>query len=248
MAEKTTTKKAATKTAEKTAEKPARPSSRGGAGDEKTAVRATATEAAEKKAPATETVEKKAPAAKRVTTKAMAQAKAAAAPKTAGTKAAAAAVSARKAVTVRKRTAATVQKTAAPAEGEATGWRRFRRKTKVGVVISAKMPKTVIVTVGRMRKHPLYKKVVRLRKGFAAHDEAGDVREGDLVRIQESRPYSATKRWKVVEVLSRAGEAAAAAPKAADIEKMLEEAEGVTEILQKPEEEEKQEAEEAQAP
>ena len=242
MAEKTTTKKAATKTAEKTAEKPAekpaRPSSRGAAGDEKTAVRATATETAEKKAPAT----------KRVTTKAMAQAKAAAAPKTAGTKAAAAAVSARKAVTVRKRTAATVQKTAAPAEGEATGWRRFRRKTKVGVVISAKMPKTVIVTVGRMRKHPLYKKVVRLRKGFAAHDEAGDVREGDLVRIQESRPYSATKRWKVVEVLSRAGEAAAAAPKAADIEKMLEEAEGVTEILQKPEEEEKQEAEEAQAP
>ena len=252
MAEKTTTKKAATKTAEKTAEKPAekpaRPSSRGAAGDEKTAVRATATETVEKKAPATETVEKKAPATKRVTTKAMAQAKAAAAPKTAGTKAAAAAVSARKAVTVRKRTAATVQKTAAPAEGEATGWRRFRRKTKVGVVISAKMPKTVIVTVGRMRKHPLYKKVVRLRKGFAAHDEAGDVREGDLVRIQESRPYSATKRWKVVEVLSRAGEAAAAAPKAADIEKMLEEAEGVTEILQKPEEEEKQEAEEAQAP
>ena len=153
-----------------------------------------------------------------------------------------------KAISVRKRTAATVAHTTQPAGEQATGWRRFRRKTKVGVVISAKMPKTVIVTVGRMRKHPLYKKVVRLRKGFAAHDEAGDVREGDLVRIQESRPYSATKRWKVVEVLSRAGEAAAAAPKAADIEKMLEEAEGVTEILQKPEEEEKQEAEEAQAP
>src|SRR5439155_18346520 len=128
--------------------------SRGAAGDEKTAARAM--ETAEKKATPTETAEKKARATKRVTTKAMAQAKAAAAPKTAGTKAAAAAVSARKAVTVRKRTAATVQKTAAPAEGEATGWRRFRRKTKVGVVISAKMPKTVIVTVGRMRKHPLY--------------------------------------------------------------------------------------------
>jgi len=227
VAEKTTTKKAATKTAEKPeAEKPA--------------VKTTARTA--------ESAEKKAPATKRVTTKSLAQAKAAAAPRTAGTKAAAAAVSARKAVTVRKRTAATVAKATAPAAGEqATGWRRFRRKTKVGVVISAKQAKTVIVTVGRMREHPLYKKVIRLRKGFAAHDEAGDVREGDLVRIQESRPYSATKRWKVVEVLSRAGEAAAAAPKAAEIEKLLEEAEGVTELLQKPEEEEKQEPEEAKA-
>jgi len=184
---------------------------------------------------------------KRATTKSMSQAKAAAAPKTAGTKAAAAAVSARKAVTVRKRTAATVAKATAPAEGEqATGWRRFRRKTKVGVVISAKQAKTVIVTVGRMRMHPLYKKVIRLRKGFAAHDENGDVREGDLVRIQESRPYSATKRWKVVEVLSRVGEAGAAAPRVADVEKLLEQQEGVTELLQKPEEE-KEETEEAEA-
>ena len=97
--------------------------------------------------------------------------------------------------------------------------------------MSAKQAKTVIVVVGRMREHPLYKKVIRLRKRFAAHDEAGDVREGDLVRIQESRPFSATKRWRVVEVLSRAGEAAAAAPRAADIERMLEQAEGVQELL-----------------
>ena len=165
--------------------------------------------------------------------------------KTAGSKASAAAVTARKAVTVRKRTAATVSHTAAPALSSVTGWRRFRRKTKVGVVISAKQPKTVIVTVGRMRKHPLYKKVIRLRKGFAAHDEAGEVREGDLVRIQESRPYSATKRWRVVEVISRAGEAGAAAPRVADIERQLEEAEGVRELLAKPAdlpEEENQEA------
>ena len=153
--------------------------------------------------------------------------------KTAGSKASAAAVVARKAVTVRKRTAATVSHSAAPASSSVVGWRRFRRKTKVGVVVSAKQPKTVIVTVGRMRKHPLYKKVIRLRKGFAAHDEAGDVREGDLVRIQESRPYSATKRWRVVEVLSRAGEAGAAAPRVADIERQLEEAEGVSEFLAK---------------
>jgi small subunit ribosomal protein S17 len=196
---------------------------------------------AEKKTTAAKATAEKAPAAKKaVTTKSMAQAKAAAAPKTAGTKAAAAAVTARKAVTVRKRTAATVAHTTTPAGEQATGWRRFRRKTKVGVVISAKQPKTVIVTVGRMREHPLYKKVIRLRKGFHAHDEAGDVREGDLVRIQESRPYSATKRWKVVEVLSRAGEAGAAAPRVADISKQLEEAEGVSELLNKPEREEEE--------
>ena len=98
--------------------------------------------------------------------------KAASAPRTAQGKAASAAVSARKAVTVRKRTATTVAHTATPAGEQATGWRRFHGKTKVGVVISAKQPKTVIVTVGRMREHPLYKKVIRLRKGFAAHDDA----------------------------------------------------------------------------
>jgi small subunit ribosomal protein S17 len=147
-----------------------------------------------------------------------------------------------KAISVRKRTAATVAHTTQPAGEQATGWRRFRRKTKVGVVTSAKQAKTVIVTVGRQRMHPLYKKVIRLRKGFAAHDEAGDVREGDLVRIQESRPYSATKRWKVVEVLSRAGEAGAAAPRVEDVEKLLEQAEGVDQILAKPETE-KEEAE-----
>src|SRR5439155_1091192 len=80
----------------------------------------------------------------------------------------------------------------------------------------------------------------RIRKRFAAHDEIGEAKAGDLVRIQESRPYSATKRWKIAEVLSRAGEAGAAAPRAAEIEKMLEEAEGVTEILA-PEREEKEE-------
>jgi small subunit ribosomal protein S17 len=222
MAEKTVTKKTTTRATAKTADK--------------TAAKTAETPVAEKKT-----------TAKRTTTKSMSQAKAAAAPKTAGTKAAAAAVTARKALSVRRRAAATVQKAAQPAGEQATGWRRFRRKTKIGVVTSAKQAKTVIVTVGRMREHPLYKKVIRLRHGFAAHDEAGDVREGDLVRIQESRPFSATKRWKVVEVLSRAGEAAAAAPKAEEIEKLLEQAEGVDELLQKPEEEEKEETQEAKA-
>jgi len=227
MAEKTTTKKPATKA---------------------TAAKATATK--EKAAPAKATAAKKTEAAAPVRAKATAVAeprvssaavKAASAPRTAQGKAASAAVSARKAVTVRKRTATTVAHTSTPAGEQATGWRRFHGKTKVGVVISAKQPKTVIVTVGRMREHPLYKKVIRLRKGFAAHDEAGEVREGDLVRIQESRPYSATKRWRVVEVLSRTGEAGAAAPKVADIAGQLEASEGVSELFAKPEREEEEE-------
>jgi len=146
------------------------------------------------------------------------------------------------AVATRKRAAATVSHTAVATQS-VTGWRRFRRKTKVGVVVSAKQARTVIVTVERQREHPLYKKVVRVRKRFAAHDDAGDVREGDLVRIQESRPYSATKRWRVVEVISRIGEAGAAAPRPADIEKALEESEGAAEFLSKPEEEETEETE-----
>ena len=146
------------------------------------------------------------------------------------------------AVATRKRAAATVSHTAVATQS-VTGWRRFHRKTKVGVVVSAKQARTVIVTVERQREHPLYKKVVRVRKRFAAHDDAGDVREGDLVRIQESRPYSATKRWRVVEVISRIGEAGAAAPRPADIEKALEESEGAAEFLSKPEEEETEETE-----
>ncbi len=110
-------------------------------------------------------------------------------------------------------------------------WRTSRRKTKVGMAVSAKQAKTVIVEVERQREHPLYGKVIRLRKRFAVHDAAAEVKAGDLVRIQESRPFSATKRWAVVEVLSRAGEAQAAAPKAADVEKALEESEGSGALL-----------------
>lgn len=118
-----------------------------------------------------------------------------------------------------------------------TAVHRGRRKTRVGRVVSAKTPKTVIVEIERLREHPLYKKVIRVRKRVPAHDANGDVKAGDLVRIQESRPFSATKRWQVSEVLSRAGEAYAAAPEAAEIEKALEETEGVTELLAKPERE-----------
>ena len=114
---------------------------------------------------------------------------------------------------------------------------RGKRKTKVGNVVSAKNAKTVIVEITRLREHPLYKKVITVRKRFPAHDAEGVVKAGDVVRIQESRPFSATKRWQVVEVLSRAGEAMAAAPLVADVEKQLEESAGVTELLSKPERE-----------
>ena len=129
---------------------------------------------------------------------------------------------------------------AAQAEGQPYSWRRSKRRTRIGLVSSAKQPHTVTVVVERMREHPLYKKVDRLRKKYAAHDAAGDVRAGDLVRIQESRPFSATKHWQVVEVLSRAGEAGAAAPRVEDVEKLLEQAEGVDTILV-PQREEKDE-------
>ncbi|TMC74453.1 MAG: 30S ribosomal protein S17 [Chloroflexi bacterium] len=144
--------------------------------------------------------------------------------------------------TVARKRAAPVP--AAAGEKEQFTWRKLRRKTKVGVVVSAKMAKTITVEVGRFREHPLYKKMIRLRKRFAAHDENGDAKAGDLVRIQESRPFSATKRWRLVEVISRAGEAGAAAPRVADIEKALEEQEGVTDILAPEREEEEPETEE----
>jgi len=185
-----------------------------------------------KKATATKTTAAKKPAAKKTTARVAATVTAAR-------------PAARKTVVTRKRAAATVSH-AAVATQAVTGWRRFHRKTKVGVVVSAKQPRTVIVTVERQREHPLYKKVVRVRKRFAAHDDAGDVREGDLVRIQESRPYSATKRWRVVEVISRLGEAGAAAPRVADIEKALEESEGVAELLSKPAAEGEEVTEEAE--
>jgi small subunit ribosomal protein S17 len=78
-----------------------------------------------------------------------------------------------------------------------------KRKTKVGRVVSDKMDKTVVVSVERLRRHPIYKRVVRLSSKFKAHDEENAAHVGDTVRIEESRPLSAEKRWKVVEILAR---------------------------------------------
>src|SRR3954453_19022631 len=81
-----------------------------------------------------------------------------------------------------------------------------QRKTKVGRVVSDRMDKTVVVSVERLARHPLYKRVVRLSTKFKAHDEANDAHVGDTVMIEESRPLSATKRWRLVRVLQRTGE------------------------------------------
>ena len=80
------------------------------------------------------------------------------------------------------------------------------RKTKVGRVVSDKMDKTIVVSVERLTRHPLYKRVIRASSKFAAHDELNEARVGDTVRIEESRPLSRTKRWRLVEVISRGGE------------------------------------------
>ena len=81
-----------------------------------------------------------------------------------------------------------------------------KRKTKVGRVVSDKMDKTIVVSVERLARHPLYKRVIRLTTKFKAHDEDNDAHIGDTVLIEESRPLSATKRWRLVEVVPRAGE------------------------------------------
>jgi small subunit ribosomal protein S17 len=81
---------------------------------------------------------------------------------------------------------------------------RGRRKTQVGIVVSDKMDKTVIVMVERLVKHPKYKKYIRKRKKFKAHDEKNECRIGDKVLIWETRPLSRDKRWRVKEILERA--------------------------------------------
>jgi small subunit ribosomal protein S17 len=82
--------------------------------------------------------------------------------------------------------------------------RDTHRKTREGLVVSDKMDKTVVVAVEDRVKHPLYGKVLRRTNNLKAHDESNQVGIGDRVLIMETRPLSATKRWRVVEVLEKA--------------------------------------------
>ncbi|RAQ97295.1 30S ribosomal protein S17 [Thermogemmatispora tikiterensis] len=85
-----------------------------------------------------------------------------------------------------------------------TGGRPLRRRPqKVGLVISNKMDKTIVVAVERLKMHPLYKKTYRQTKHFYAHDENNICQIGDIVRIEECRPLSKLKRWRLIEVIKR---------------------------------------------
>jgi len=83
---------------------------------------------------------------------------------------------------------------------------RGHKKERVGEVISSKMTKTIIVRVQRRFPHPQFKKVISQFNKFYAHDEKGEAKPGDRVRIQECRPLSKTKRWRLVEVVERNAE------------------------------------------
>jgi small subunit ribosomal protein S17 len=78
-----------------------------------------------------------------------------------------------------------------------------RRNEKIGVVVSAKMQKTVVVAVERLVTHDVYRKRIKRTSTFMAHDDTG-AKRGDRVRIQETRPLSKSKRWRVIEVVERA--------------------------------------------
>ncbi|MDQ2849213.1 30S ribosomal protein S17 [Dermatophilaceae bacterium Sec6.4] len=89
-------------------------------------------------------------------------------------------------------------------EKTVTDSERNYRKTRQGYVVSDKMDKTVVVEVEDRVKHPLYGKVIRTTRKVKAHDETNDCGIGDRVQIMETRPLSAQKRWRVVEILERA--------------------------------------------
>jgi small subunit ribosomal protein S17 len=95
-----------------------------------------------------------------------------------------------------------------PAEGPSTGSgpinERGRRKVREGLVVSDKMDKTVVVVVEDRVKHRLYGKVLRQTSRLQAHDENNSAAVGDRVRVMETRPLSATKRWRLVEILEKA--------------------------------------------
>ena len=81
---------------------------------------------------------------------------------------------------------------------------RNLRKTRVGIVTSDKMDKTIVVAVRNNERHPLYNKIVKKTYKLKAHDEANDAKVGDTVRVMETRPLSKDKRWRLVEIIEKA--------------------------------------------
>ena len=85
-----------------------------------------------------------------------------------------------------------------------TAGKKARTVTVDGLVVSSKMQKTIVVEVERLERHEKYGKYVRRHSRFKAHDEKGEAKEGDVVRIAQTRPLSKTKNWRLLEVLARA--------------------------------------------
>jgi small subunit ribosomal protein S17 len=90
------------------------------------------------------------------------------------------------------------------AKSESTAGKAARRNSKVGKVVSSRMAKTIVVEVIRQKAHPMYRRVISRSKKFYAHDENNSARVGDVVRIEETRPLSKLKRWRLTDVIRRA--------------------------------------------
>ena len=100
--------------------------------------------------------------------------------------------------------AETTNTTTAPASSsQATEAQTSRRNEKVGLVVSTKMQKTIVVEIEMRKAHPKYKRVMKSNKKFYAHDEQNSARVGDVVRIREARPLSKLKRWSLEEIVRR---------------------------------------------
>ena len=82
--------------------------------------------------------------------------------------------------------------------------KRNSRKERIGLVTSAKMNKSISISIQRQVKHPIYGKVIKKTSKLMAHDETNDAREGDTVRVMETKPLSKNKRWRLVEIIERA--------------------------------------------
>ena len=109
-----------------------------------------------------------------------------------------------KAAKAAPKTAAKDASAKGPKHTPATPKPRGRRKTRIGYVVSDKMQKTIVVELEDRMRHPLYGKIIRTTKKVTAHDEHGDAGIGDRVSLMETRPLSATKRWRLVEILEKA--------------------------------------------
>ena len=102
----------------------------------------------------------------------------------------------------RRRASRPAEEAAPMAADERRG--RGRPRVRQGVVVSDKAPKTVVVRIGTRRQHRVYKKTVRESSTLHVHDERDEARTGDTIRVVESRPLSATKRWRLIEIVERA--------------------------------------------